>query len=592
MQRAGRRQEASSMEPAGDRTYCMAQNSEYHTMSTMNSMAKSRKPFIVLKEFMTGRHKVASGSIGVFLDNEQTHGRIMDLPSRPEVLVRRSMVRLLGRRESAFLYGIGLPQRRLHLLANEKLFLAVCALQISDVVRVRYRGYATVGVATAIWELSEKSGLCELTKLLVEVELLDGECCDSSMPVIKVDAGEVLAVSSSVQRHPQYRGNGPRLDEEDMYTVLEDRMKDHPPVRESEVLEKIVGQRKGIQGHFNSCYLDTTLFSLFAFSSVLDHILRSPDICDAKVQRILRQDIVNPLRRSGFVHAENVMKLRKLLRCASFVTEEKDPEEFLSALLHEVLAVEPLLKIRCNNKTQESNSYQIIVERDGALKVPSVQTLMDRSFRFYEDLTFDQVPRCLILQMPRFGKKFKMFPYIFPSLELDITHMLHKRSTVCCLCLSPAEYECTHCLADPLTTDGNVRQFCQLCEKQVHSSNQMKDHKPTRLEIQPNIPNKKQKLELLAVLCIKTSHFVSFVKYGPDKNSWVFFDSMAGRIGNEIGTNVPVVRTCPQLGDYLSMPEEEFSAVDFTKMDALPKRFFSDIYMCIYQRPDHCMQSG
>ncbi|XP_075033671.1 ubiquitin carboxyl-terminal hydrolase CYLD-like [Mixophyes fleayi] len=558
-------------------------------MTSMNSTPKSRKPFIVLREFMTGRHKVASGSIGVFLDSDQTRGRILDLPSRPEVSVRRNAVRVLGRRDSAFLYGIGSTQRRLQLLANEKLFLAVCGLQISDVVRVRYQGYAAVGVVSAIWELSEKSGLCELTKLLIQVELLDGECCNNVTPWLKVDVGEVLAVSSSVQHHPHYKEFGPRLDEED---ILEDILKDHPPVHECDVLEKMVGLRKGIQGHYNSCYLDTTIFSLFAFSSVLDHILRSPDVCDAKVQRVLRQDIVNPLRRSGFVHAANVMKLRKLLPCDTFVTEEKDPEEFLSALLHEVLAVEPLLKIRCNNKTQESNSYQIIVERDGMLNIPSVQTLMERSFRSYEDLKFDQVPCCLILQMPRFGKKFKMFPFIFPSLELDITNMLYTRSRVCCLCLSPAEYECTQCLADPLTTDGHIRQFCQLCEKQVHSHKKMNDHKPTKLETQTSASVPRQRLELLAVLCIKTSHFVSFVKYGPGKNSWVFFDSMAGKIGNEIGSNVPVVRTCPQLGDYLLMSEEEFSAVDFTKMDALSKRFFSDIYMCIYQCPDLSIRSG
>lgn len=35
-----------------------------------------------------------------------------------------------------------------------------------------------------------------------------------------------------------------------------------------------------------------------------------------------------------------------------------------------------------------------------------------------------QVPSCLILQMPRFGKKFKMFEKIVPSLELDITDLL------------------------------------------------------------------------------------------------------------------------------------------------------------------------
>lgn len=35
-----------------------------------------------------------------------------------------------------------------------------------------------------------------------------------------------------------------------------------------------------------------------------------------------------------------------------------------------------------------------------------------------------QVPSCLILQMPRFGKKFKMFDKIIPSLELDISDLL------------------------------------------------------------------------------------------------------------------------------------------------------------------------
>ncbi|XP_077315264.1 ubiquitin carboxyl-terminal hydrolase CYLD-like [Lithobates pipiens] len=562
-------------------------------MTSMNPAPKPRKPFIVLREFTTGKHKVTPGSMGFFLDSEQTRGRILDLPSRPEVSLRRNAVHVLGRRDSAFLYGIGSLPRRLHLLSNDKLFAAVCGLQVSDVIRIRYQGYAAVGVASAIWELSAKSGLCELTKLLIEVQLLDGECLSNVTPLLKIDAGEVLAISSSVQRQPQYRDFGHKLDEKDIHSVLEDNMKDHPPVRECDVLDKMVGLRNGIQGHYNSCYLDTTLFSLFAFSSVLDPILRSPDVCDAKVQRILREDIVNPLRRTGFVHADNVMKLRKLLRCDSFVTDEKDPEEFLNALLYEVLAVEPLLKIRCNGKSQESNSYQIIVERDGTLKVPSVQTLLERSFQSYENLKFDQVPSCLILQMPRFGKKFHMFPYIFPSLELDITNMLYTRSRVCCLCLSPAEYECVQCVADPLTTDGDIRQFCQFCEMQVHSHKQMSDHKPVRLvDTQSEASTTRQKMELLAVLCIKTSHFISFVKYGPGKNSWVFFDSMAGKIGNGIGANVPLVRTCPQLGNYLSMSEEEFSALDFTKMDTLSKRFFSDKYMCIYQSPESSRQSG
>ncbi|KAM4622977.1 ubiquitin carboxyl-terminal hydrolase CYLD-like [Discoglossus pictus] len=551
----------------------------------MGSAMKSRQPFIVLRNFTAGKHKVASGSMGVFLDGEQIKGRILDLPARPEVMVKRTQVRLLPRRDSAFLYGIGSPHRRLHLLANEKLFQAVCNLQVSDVVRVRCNGHVVVGVASAIWELTEKNGLAELTKLLVEVELLEGESCREVTEKIKVDAGDLLTVSSSVQLHPHYREPRPIVEEEDIHCALEDGLKDPPPVPECDVLEKIVGLRKGIQGHYNSCYLDTTLFSLFTFSSVLDHILHSPNVCDAKVQRILRQDIVNPLRRNGFVRADNVMKLRKLLRCDTFVTDEKDPEEFLSALLHEVLAVDPLLKIRCNNKVQDSNSYQIIVEPDGTLKVPTVQTLMESSFRCCGDLKFEQVPSCLILQMPRFGKKFKMFPFIFPSLELDITTLLYTRSRVCCICLGLAEYECSQCLADPLTTDGHIRQFCQLCEKQIHSC-KLKDHNPRKIKTSSDSLVPTRKLELLAVLCIKTNHFISFVKYGPGKNSWVFFDSMAGRSGNEIGTNIPLVRSCPQLGDYLSMSEEQFSSVDIMKMDTMCKRFFSDSYMCIYQNPD------
>ena len=39
-------------------------------------------------------------------------------------------------------------------------------------------------------------------------------------------------------------------------------------------------------------------------------------------------------------------------------------------------------------------------------------------------------------------------------------------------------------------------------------------------------------LELFAVVCIKTSHYVTFVKCGdsPDEK-WLFFDSMADRVG-------------------------------------------------------------
>ncbi len=62
-----------------------------------------------------------------------------------------------------------------------------------------------------------------------------------------------------------------------------------------------IGQMRGIQGHHNSCYLDSTLFAMFAFSVVFDMILhrekRSNDIQEYdEVRRVLKETVVNPLR--------------------------------------------------------------------------------------------------------------------------------------------------------------------------------------------------------------------------------------------------------------------------------------------------------
>lgn len=67
------------------------------------------------------------------------------------------------------------------------------------------------------------------------------------------------------------------------------------------------------------------------------------------MQKVLREEIVNPLRRNMFVRADRVMKLRQLLERLSSVTgltcEEKDPEEFLNSLLAQIMRAEPFLKV-------------------------------------------------------------------------------------------------------------------------------------------------------------------------------------------------------------------------------------------------------
>uniref|UniRef100_A0A672SXU1 ubiquitinyl hydrolase 1 n=1 Tax=Sinocyclocheilus grahami TaxID=75366 RepID=A0A672SXU1_SINGR len=336
-------------------------------------------------------------------------------------------------------------------------------------------------------------------------------------------------------------------------TLLEDLNEDVPPVAEQDVLSHLIGRMRGIQGHFNSCYLDATLF------------------------------------RTGFVPAESVMKFRKQLGCKSFATEEKDPEEFITLLLKHVLHIEPLLKIRsCGDLAQGAYTHQIIVEKNQLRAVPSVQQLLEMSF-VSSDLKFEEIPSCLIVQMPRFGKKFKMFPKIIPSTELDITDILHSPRE-CFLCGHLAEYECVQCLMDHKLQPGIIKQYCTTCNTQVHIHPSRKEHTPQKLTVPDHLPEdapvQRHQMQLFAVLCINTSHYVSFVKYGPNPRSWIFFDSMADRCDDNNGYNVPVIRSCPEVGDFLSQSEEEMSTADVSQSSEMVRRLLCDSYMCLYQRTE------
>lgn len=74
---------------------------------------------------------------------------------------------------------------------------------------------------------------------------------------------------------------------------------------------------------------------------------------------------------------------------------------------------------------------------------------------------------------------------------------------------------------------------------QVHLHPKRLNHKYNPVSLPKDLPDRDwrhgcvpcQKMELFAVLCIETSHYVAFVKYGKDGSAWLFFDSMADRDG-------------------------------------------------------------
>uniref|UniRef100_H0W2A4 Ubiquitin carboxyl-terminal hydrolase CYLD n=1 Tax=Cavia porcellus TaxID=10141 RepID=H0W2A4_CAVPO len=408
---------------------------------------------------------------------------------------------------------------------------------------------------------------------------------------------------SSVDSQPQSKSKNTWYIDEAFGGYLSEVVEENtPPKMEKEGLEIMIGKKKGIQGHYNSCYLDSTLFCLFAFSSVLDTVLLRPKEKNdveyySETQELLRTEIVNPLRIYGYVCATKIMKLRKILEkveaASGFTSEEKDPEEFLNILFHHILRVEPLLKIRsAGQKVQDCYFYQIFMEKNEKVGVPTIQQLLEWSF-INSNLKFAEAPSCLIIQMPRFGKDFKLFKKIFPSLELNITDLLEDTPRQCRICGGLAMYECRECYDDPDISIGKIKQFCKTCNTQVHLHPKRLNHKYNPVSLPKDLPDWDwrhgcipcQKMELFAVLCIETSHYVAFVKYGKDDSAWLFFDSMADRDGGQNGFNIPQVTPCPEVGEYLKMSPEDLHSLDSRRIQGCARRLLCDAYMCMYQSP-------
>lgn len=376
------------------------------------------------------------------------------------------------------------------------------------------------------------------------------------------------------------------------------------PVAVSGDLQSKCGKLHGIQGHHNSCYLDATLFSMFTFTSVFDSLLyRPPTDKDCvqyeEVQRVLREEIVNPLRAKLFVRADRVMKLRTLLENHTSVTgltsEEKDPEEFLNSLVAQILRAEPYLKL---SSGQEAYHYQLFVEKDEQLKLPSVQKLFEQSF-FASDIKLKEVPSCLIIQMPRFGKSFKMYPRILPSQVLDVTDVIEDSPRQCTVCGKLAEFECKDCM-DYFDVGLDNIAYCELCLRTAHCHQRRSNHVWRRISVPPDFKSLQEAcstiprlyMELFAVVCIETSHYVAFVKCGSGLDApWCFFDSMADRKGEQNGYNIPEMVPCPDLPYWLSDKGAQ-SLMDVKDNRQLPehaKRLLCDAYMCMYQSSDVMM---
>ncbi|XP_071482472.1 uncharacterized protein, partial [Diadema antillarum] len=369
-----------------------------------------------------------------------------------------------------------------------------------------------------------------------------------------------------------------------------------------------VGRNKGIQGDQNSCYLDVTLYSMFSFNETFDRmLLRDGDAADLPqfraIQNILKEAIVNPLRKHGFVRADRVrnlrLKLDELNLLPGLTNEEKDPEEFIHTLLKDVFKSQPLFKTR-HGDTKEIDThylYQIFMDKNDSLDLPRVEQLLHQSF-LDNELKFVEIPDCLIVQMPRFGKDYKMYQRILPSLTINITDLLENYPRQCTICGQLATLECRDCRPDVGICEEFIKSFCESCFIMTHERSKP-HHKKKALTVSEEIRSLSQELEsheplfqpqmmeLFAVVCIQTSHYVAFVRAEPQSDQWVFFDSMADRDASHTpGFNIPIITHLPGFEKQVQDEARIKGTPDDKKLPEHLRRLLADSYICFYRRID------
>ncbi|GMT18145.1 hypothetical protein PFISCL1PPCAC_9442, partial [Pristionchus fissidentatus] len=360
--------------------------------------------------------------------------------------------------------------------------------------------------------------------------------------------------------------------------------------------DELIGRMKGVQGHRNSCYLDSMLYALFvqcaAFDDILTRRRSDKDIKEyEELVRILSTEIVWPLRRFHYCRADHVMKLRTELEKAlpnikGLTSEEKDPEEILSALLRDVFKTRPYLNL-INSKTGKVEStwlYHVVVDaEEWRGSAASSQHLLERSLR--KDATkLAECPQVFIMQLPRYGVT-KLFDKIVPLEKIDLTPFINNTVFACSQCQrNPAELYCHECYLTKEALYGEV-SYCVACFRSVHMAQGLSDHADRPIP-PPSKPSKKtirHTFTLSAVLAIETSHYVSFVRSAQGR--WLFFDSMADREGLQNGFNIPQVKECERVGSWLSLAGYQRLRAAPTSLppdDPLVNRLLSDPYICIY----------
>jgi ubiquitin thioesterase CYLD len=285
----------------------------------------------------------------------------------------------------------------------------------------------------------------------------------------------------------------------------------------------------------------------------------------------------------------------------SFIEMEKDPSEFLRALelLFHYAPLKTIAPDQPPNETGSNITTNIICKFSFLSSTNCSRRFIGKMFDanpqnlpvtkiasiFRNSLSeipakLATIPPFLVLVAPRHTRSQRSYRYITPDRQITLDSKIVQ--LVCLKCKQTNHdsdqsrdfYFCNDCYSKESSssstspTDTTVVCYCSGCLKDLHKNLSKEEliehHQPKQMK------TVSYKLNLFAVLCIETSHYVAFVKcHKPDQqHEWVFFDSMSDRLHNE--KNVPCVSRAFNFDRWIS--EAEKNQYFFEELDSRRKQ--------------------
>ncbi|CAF3354096.1 unnamed protein product [Rotaria sp. Silwood1] len=270
----------------------------------------------------------------------------------------------------------------------------------------------------------------------------------------------------------------------------------------------------------------------------------------------------------------------------SFKEMEKDPSEFLRAL-EELFHYAPLKTIppdQSPNPNASNVTTNIMWEMFDANPQNLLSTNIASIFRNSLSeipVKLATIPPFLILVAPRHTRSQRSYRYIIPDRQIILDNDIVQLVCVKCEKTNHGQdqphdfYSCDACYwkesqsLSIATTDAKVLCYCGTCLTKLHKdlAHEITNHDTKKIDMN------RHKLNLFAVLCIETSHYVAFVKFKQQnqRHEWMFFDSMSDRIHNE--KNIPLVDRVPDFDRWIDDAEQDkcfFQDLDRIRSQARP----------------------